>query len=53
MRWLRSVAREVLELFVDDGSFAIAILVWLALVWWCCRASPPVRGGPGLRSSRG
>ncbi len=32
MRWLRSVAREILDLFVDDGSFAIAILVWLALV---------------------
>lgn len=32
MRWLRSVAREILELFVDDGSFAIAIVVWLALV---------------------
>jgi hypothetical protein len=32
MRWYRSIAREVVGLFVDDGSFAIAILVWLALV---------------------
>jgi len=32
MRWHRSIAREVVGLFVDDGSFAIAILVWLALV---------------------
>ena len=32
MRWIRSVAREILDLFVDDGSFAIAILAWLALV---------------------
>jgi hypothetical protein len=31
MRWLRSIAREFLGLFVDDGSFAIAILIWLAL----------------------
>jgi hypothetical protein len=30
MRWLRSIAREVLGLFVDDSSFAIAILVWVA-----------------------
>jgi hypothetical protein len=32
MRWLRSVAREVGGLFVDDGSFAVAILVWLAVM---------------------
>jgi membrane protein implicated in regulation of membrane protease activity len=32
MRWLRSIAREVLGLFVDDGSFAAAILAWAALV---------------------
>ena len=32
MSWLQSVAREVLGLFVDDGSFAIAILVWAAFV---------------------
>ena len=29
MRWLRTIAREVYGLFVDDGSFAIAIVVWL------------------------
>jgi hypothetical protein len=32
MPWLKSIAREILGLFVDDGSFAIAILVWLAIV---------------------
>ncbi len=32
MRWLKSIAREVFGLFVDDGSFALAILIWLALV---------------------
>ena len=32
MRWLRSIAREILGLFVDDGSFALAIVIWLLLV---------------------
>jgi hypothetical protein len=32
MGWLKSVAREVLGLFVDDGSFAVAILVWAMIV---------------------
>jgi hypothetical protein len=31
MSWLKSIAREVFGLFVDDGSFAIAILIWLAV----------------------
>lgn len=31
MSWIRSVVREVVGLFVDDGSFAVAVLVWLAL----------------------
>jgi hypothetical protein len=31
MGWLRSIVREVWGLFVDDGSFAAAIVVWLAL----------------------
>ena len=30
-RWIRSSAREIFGLFVDDGSFAIAILIWLAV----------------------
>jgi hypothetical protein len=32
MGWIKSVAREVWGLFVDDGSFAAAIVVWLAVV---------------------
>jgi hypothetical protein len=32
MRWIKSVAREVWGLFVDDGSFAAGIVVWLAVV---------------------
>lgn len=33
MSWLKSIFREVFGLFVDDGSFAIAILAWLLLLW--------------------
>lgn len=33
MQWFRTIFREVFGLFVDDGSFAIAILVWLAVAW--------------------
>ncbi len=33
MRWIKAVVVEVFGLFVDDGSFAIAILIWLALSW--------------------
>ncbi|HTD96824.1 MAG TPA: hypothetical protein VK627_07830 [Edaphobacter sp.] len=33
MQWVRSVLREVYGLFVDDGSFALAVLVWLGLAW--------------------
>ncbi len=32
MRWISVISREVFGLFVDDGSFAAAILVWLVLV---------------------
>lgn len=32
MRWIGTVAREAFGLFVDDGSFAVAILAWLAVV---------------------
>jgi hypothetical protein len=31
MRWLKSIAREVLGLFVEDWSFAAAILVCVVL----------------------
>lgn len=33
MAWLRTTAVEVLGLFVDDGPFAAAILVWIAAAW--------------------
>ena len=34
MKWLRNILREIFGLFVDDGSFALAILLWLAIVRW-------------------
>jgi hypothetical protein len=37
MGWIKSVAREVWGLFVDDGSFAVAIVVWLAVVLLAAR----------------
>ena len=41
MRWIKSIAREVLGLFVDDGSFAAAIVIWVAL---CVVVLPRVAG---------
>ena len=32
MGWLKSIVREVYGLFVDDGSFALAIVAWFALI---------------------
>jgi len=37
MKWLRAICREILGLFVDDGSFAVAILVWLGVAWFISR----------------
>jgi hypothetical protein len=31
MQWLKTVFVEIFSLFVDDGSFAIAVLVWLVV----------------------
>jgi hypothetical protein len=32
MKWLKNIVREIFGLFVDDGSFALAILLWLVIV---------------------
>ena len=34
MNWLKNIFREIFGLFVDDGRFALAILLWLAVVRW-------------------
>jgi hypothetical protein len=41
MKWLKTICREILGLFVDDGSFAVAILVWLGVVWFISRHMGP------------
>ena len=33
MQWFRSIFHEVFALFVDDGNFAISIIVWLGIAW--------------------
>jgi hypothetical protein len=34
MKWLKTVGGEISGLFVDDGNFAIAIVMWLGIVWF-------------------
>jgi hypothetical protein len=50
MRWLKTIFGELIGLFIEDGSFAVAIVVWLGLVWFALpRVSlPPVLQGPVL-----
>ena len=31
MRWFADAARELLGLFVDDGSLAVAVLAWITV----------------------
>lgn len=33
MRWFKTIIGEFFGLFVDDGSFAIAIAAWLGIAW--------------------
>jgi hypothetical protein len=39
MKILNRIARELLGLFVDDGSLALAILALLALTAWLVRGA--------------
>ena len=32
MKWLAGAGRELVGLFVDDGSLALAVLAWVAVV---------------------
>ena len=34
MMWIRNILSEIFSLFVDDGAFALAILIWLGIVRW-------------------
>lgn len=44
MNWLKTSIQEVIGLFIDDGSFALAIVVWVGLVgllsWQVASARP-------------
>jgi hypothetical protein len=33
MNLLKTIFREVFGLFVDDGSFAVLIVAWIAVTW--------------------
>ena len=33
MGWVKTAWSELIGLFVDDGSLAVAVLVWLAACW--------------------
>jgi hypothetical protein len=33
MRWPKAIVTEIFGLFVDDGAFALAIVIWLGAVW--------------------
>jgi hypothetical protein len=48
MKWLKNIVREIFGLFVDDGSFALAILIWLALVRWATPRLNIPSGIPGV-----
>ena len=48
MKLLRTIFDEAVGMFVDDGAFALAILVWLAVVAALARLVPgagPWAGG--------
>lgn len=32
MNWIKKIFGELFGLFVDDGAFALAILVWLGII---------------------
>ena len=34
MKWLRTALAELWGLFVEDGRYALVIVVWLLLAWW-------------------
>jgi hypothetical protein len=40
MKWVSSAARELIGLFVDDGSLALAVLVWVAVAMLAFPALP-------------
>jgi hypothetical protein len=33
MHWLKTILAEIFGLFVDDGRFALTIIIWLGMIW--------------------
>jgi hypothetical protein len=48
MKWIKIILREVFGLFVDNGSFALAILLWLGAVRWIVPHLNLPGGLPGI-----
>jgi hypothetical protein len=40
MTWIVAAARELVALFIDDGSLAVAVLAWVAIVVLAVPALP-------------
>ena len=55
MSWLKRVFREFFGLFVEDGNFSTAILLWLGAAWFLLpRLGVPRRwSGPFLLAGLG
>jgi hypothetical protein len=50
MKWLARIWEELIALFIDDVSFAVAIAAWLAAMplVWLTHLPPPAWRGPLL-----
>jgi hypothetical protein len=48
MHWLKAAIGEIYGLFVDDGHFALAILVWLLLIWLAVSLLPSLAAWGGI-----
>ena len=52
MRRIKAIGHEILGLFVEDGRFAAALAIWIAIAaatrpWW--QATPPLRRDHAVR----
>ncbi|MBN9066130.1 MAG: hypothetical protein ACTHJQ_26060 [Rhizobiaceae bacterium] len=48
MRWLKAAIGEIYGLFVDDGHFALAIVVWLLFIWLGVSLLPDLAAWGGI-----
>ena len=44
MSWFKSISSELIGLFVDDGNFALSMVIWLVV----CGLALPWMGLPSL-----